>query len=469
MTLAQLLESLREKRAAAMAKLQGIMELAAAEDRCTTPEEAAEYTTLDASVKAYDADIQRCDERIQAAAANATASIVASATQTAQATVVARATQAVHAPAIISARSISDTFEGQTYVRTLIAQALGRVYQVSAIDVAKARWGNQSAAVVHALSRPFATAVPGGGTSTWMAEMLDIDSTQDFITYLRSKTLFDSMNLRPLAPYVTVGGQDQVGTGYWVAEGAGIGVNTLSLLTVSLTPLKMGAIKAVTKESLRVNTAFQEKIIRDDLVASAVQLIDSRFFSTTAAGTGSPAGIFNGVSPTASVGGQWEGVVADIKNLVATFVAAKNVSGLRLFMNPATALTIGSLRNDMSGNKMFPDLTINGGTLENIPVATGDNIGAAVVALIKEDEIYSVQTEGPQLEISVSDQATIEMNDTPLGNVLTPTAATANPVSMFQTESVAFKIVRPVNYAKRRSHAVAFINDADYSAAAPTA
>jgi hypothetical protein len=462
MNLAQLLALYQGQRADANARLDALTTLVATEARGFTPEEQAEFATLEATVSALVGDEARVQARLDAAAANAQPVIaVSQSVQAARAAAPVRA--AAQAPAIIRARSHSDAFEGQTYTRSIIAQAVARMEGVSAMDVARARWGAQAASVEHLLQKRYAASVPGGSTTTYMAEMLDIDSEQDFITFLRSKTIFDRLNLRPLAPYVTVGGQDAAGTAFWVGEGRGIGVNALSLLTVSLTPLKLGAIKAVTKESLRINSTLQERVIRDDLIESAVQLIDGRFFSATAGGTGvSPAGIFYNLAALDSAGNDWQGVVADVNQLVATFVAAKNVNNLSLVMNPAMALTIGSLRGVM-GNKMFPDIRIDGGTLENIPVLTGDNVGASVIALVKQDEIYSVEVAGPQLEISTTDQATIEMNDTPLANLNDSTAGTANPISMFQTESVAFKMVRPVNWAKRRAHAVAWIDDADYT------
>ena len=35
---------------------------------------------------------------------------------------------------------------------------------------------------------------------------------------------------------------------------------------------------------------------------------------------------------------------------------------------------------------------------------------------------------------------------------------------MFQTESTAFKVVRSINYAKRRANAVQYVTDGDYGA-----
>jgi hypothetical protein len=68
-----------------------------------------------------------------------------------------------------------------------------------------------------------------------------------------------------------------------------------------------------------------------------------------------------------------------------------------------------------------------------------------------------------QTEIDASDQASIEMLDNPTNN-----AATGGPttmVSMYQTNSVAVKAVRFVNWKKKRSGAVSFIKEAAYVAA----
>jgi hypothetical protein len=58
----------------------------------------------------------------------------------------------------------------------------------------------------------------------------------------------------------------------------------------------------------------------------------------------------------------------------------------------------------------------------------------------------------------------IEMSSAPTGEGVTPTAASQAMVSMFQAESTAIKVVRSINFAKRRTTAVAFIGDAAYGA-----
>jgi hypothetical protein len=50
----------------------------------------------------------------------------------------------------------------------------------------------------------------------------------------------------------------------------------------------------------------------------------------------------------------------------------------------------------------------------------------------------------------------------------TPVAVSKQPVNLFQNESVAIKVVRSFNYAKRRTTAVTWMTDANYGTAIPT-
>ena len=112
------------------------------------------------------------------------------------------------------------------------------------------------------------------------------------------------------------------------------------------------------------------------------------------------------------------------------------------------------------GQTEFPGITADGGTLLGDPVVTGDNVGATDLILLKPRDIYRIGDLG--LQVSVSQEATIEQSSVPAGAALTHTAASANLQNTFQQELTAIKIVRPINFAKRRSSAVAYIDDAAY-------
>ena len=77
------------------------------------------------------------------------------------------------------------------------------------------------------------------------------------------------------------------------------------------------------------------------------------------------------------------------------------------------------------------------------------------MALIKGDEIFLGDEGG--IQVSVSDQATLQMDSAPTqSSIGTPTATAV--VSMFQTNSVAFLVERFINFAKRRSTALVWAN-----------
>ena len=71
--------------------------------------------------------------------------------------------------------------------------------------------------------------------------------------------------------------------------------------------------------------------------------------------------------------------------------------------------------------------------------------------MVNASDIYFADEGG--IEISLSREASLEMSTTPTGNSLSSTGAAL--VSMFQTNSVAFRAERALNSAPRRPEAVA--------------
>ncbi len=67
---------------------------------------------------------------------------------------------------------------------------------------------------------------------------------------------------------------------------------------------------------------------------------------------------------------------------------------------------------------------------------------------------------GGEVVIDASGEASVQMLDNPTNNAQAGTPTTM--VSMWQTDSVAVRAIRHINWAKRRSTAVAYIKDAAY-------
>lgn len=363
------------------------------------------------------------------------------------------------APAVIK-KDVDDKFQGQSFTRMVIAKALANMDGVDPIRVAEARYGKTNPRLVQWMKGD----VAGGATISgeWGTELTRLDGlfTGDFISYLYGRTLFDSLPLRTVPANVTIKGQDGASTGYWVGEGKAINVTTADFSTTNLRPLKVAALAVISNELIRDSSPSAEMLVRDSLVEASSQKVDSTFFSNSAAASNvSPAGILNNLTAGTSAGTTAANLRTDIQSLYAAFIAAKNASGLVFCMTPSLAKSISLMTTDL-GITEFPGMAGGSPTLAGDPVFAGDNVGAGDLILMKPSEIYKIGDGGVQ--VSVSREATIEMADNPGSESLGPTDFTGKVVSMFQTENTAIKVVRSINWAKRRTHAVRYIGDADY-------
>ncbi|MBS0339805.1 MAG: phage major capsid protein [Proteobacteria bacterium] len=365
------------------------------------------------------------------------------------------------APAIHVNKEADEKFKGQNYTRLVIAKALGRLLDVSPIAIAQQRWGKSNPKLVEVVKA--AVAGGGSGSGEWGAELVSLNAQYqgDFIDFLYASTIYDRLPLREVPANVTIKGQDGAATGYWVGESKAIPASKADFLSVNLTPLKVAAIAVVSNELLRDSSPSAEMLVRDSLVNASAQRIDQTFLSSSAAVAGvSPAGILNGLTPITSAGNEIADVISDVKALYAPFIAANNASGLEFVTTETLAKALGLMQNAL-GNFAFPGLTASGGNLLGDPLAAGGNVGAGDFILLKPSDIYKIGDRG--VEISISREAAIEQDSAPTGATDTPTGVTAtNLTSMFQSESTAIKVVRPINFAKRRASAVAYIDAAAY-------
>jgi hypothetical protein len=449
------IQELREERNQKAARQAELMDLRKAEDRRFTADEATEFDALTEEVGMLDDDIRvKQFEATNAAAATAVHGKSAD-----------EGSRSRGGVSFVRKTDPEDAFKGQSFIRLAVAKAAAYVAMregnfVTPDMIAKHRWGKTHPNLVNAIK----SAVAGGGTGSgeWGAELAQSSTnfTGDFIEYLYSQTIFDRLPLRAVPARVHIKGQDGAATGYWTGESKAIAVSKPDFSDVELTPLKAGAIAVCSKELVLDSSPSAEMWIRDSIVQASAQRVDTTFLSASAASAGvSPAGILNGLSAAAPSGTDAAAVRADLMTLYTGFLAAKNASGLVQIMTPSMAKALSLLVNSL-GQAEFPGLNANGGTLLGDPVFTGDNVTAGNWILLKPSDIWKIGDGG--IELSMSDSATIEQNDSPAGAGDTPTAASATLMSLWQTEQVGFKVVRRINYAKRRSSAVAYLSDAEY-------
>jgi HK97 family phage prohead protease len=454
-TITEQIAALVAARAEKSARMQAIMQKSMDEGRSTDAAEAEEFDTLEGEIKTADQDLARLRTLEKLAAEKAVA--VKGASQE-------EGTASRGGATILVRKSDADEkFKGQNYVRMVIAKAMARLEDTTPASIAMARWAKSNPTLVAIIK---ANEVPGGGSGSgeWGHELVTANNqyTGDFIEYLYSQTVFDKLPLRSVPANVLIKGQDGAATGYWVGESKPIPATTVDFMDVTLTPLKVAALAVISNELIRDSSPDAEMLVRDALVNASAQRVDTTFLSTAAAVSGvSPAGILNGVTAIHSAGPDGDGLRADIKALYAAFITAKNATGLELVTNPALAKSIQLMTNTL-GLTEFPGINATGGTLLGDTVVTGDNVNPNWMMLLKPSDIYRIGDLGVQ--VSVSREAMIEQSSAPTGATDTPVAASQMMTSMFQSESTAIKVVRPISFGKRRASAVQYIDDADYGA-----
>lgn len=354
-----------------------------------------------------------------------------------------------------------EKFKGENFVRIQIAKALSYKQNRSAVAIAEERWGQTHKQLVNVIRATVAGMGSGSGEAG--AELLNLDAmyTGDFIEYLYSRTVYDQLPFRMVPANVRVKGQDGQYTGYWVGQSKAIPTSKGDYSSVDLTPLKVAGLAVISMELLEDSSPAAEGLVRDGLVQASSQRVDQTLFSADAAVAGvSPAGLLNGVSALSPSGTDLAATRADFQALLSPFVTAKMATGLYIVMNPGTGLALSMMYGSLD-QPAYPDVNENGGTINRRPVVVGDNVTSGDVIAIRPQDVWKIGDSGVRVEMST--EATIEQRDDPTGATDTPTGVTTTGLTnMFQEESVAFKVVRRINFQKRRSNAVQYLSNVEW-------
>lgn len=446
MDIQEQIRAFQQKRNEATERQTQIMKAAGDEGRTLDENEASEYDGITAEV----GHIEKHLERLRALSVDGSnADPVKS-----------------KAPTIIVKKTDpDDKFHGQGFTRLAIAKALSVMSggEYSPGQIAEMRWGKSHPNLVRWIKAPADVAGGVSSDAAFAGRLVTPDNryTGDFIEYLAGMTIYDRLPLREVPANITIKGQDGIATANWVGEAAAIPPSAQSFTTISLTPLKVAAISVLSNEIIRDSSPSAEMLVRDGLAQAIGQKIDQTFLGTANETSGVlPAGILYNLSAGSSNGTTADDVRADIMDLYAQFLTAKNASGLYVVTTTTLAKTISLMVNAM-GVREFPEMNAMGGTLLGDPCVAGDNVGSGDLILLKPSDIWKIGDLG--IDVSISRDATLEMNTEPAMEGAGPTTPTGKLVNMFQTEMTAFKVVRPINFKLRRSTAVAYIGDAAYA------
>jgi HK97 family phage prohead protease len=336
--------------------------------------------------------------------------------------------------------------------------------------IAEQLYGPQSI-VVGALK----TAVGAGSnvSANWAANLVGAETTvfADFVEYLRPRTIIGQFgangipSLRDVPFRTALITQSAAGSGYWVGEGKAKPLTSMNFTRTTLVPLKVANICVLTDESIRDSSPKSDAIVRDELVMALTARLDQDFIdpSKTASAGVSPASITNGAHSIASTGTDEAAARLDIRGVFDVFDAADNPpEAAVLIMSPRVARGLAGLYTDL-GQKVFPTMSVRGGTVDGTPVIVSRYVDNNVI-LVNASDIYLGDEGG--VSVDMSSEASLEMSDAPSHNSTTPTAAQL--VSMFQTNSVAIRAERTINWARRRTASVAYLTGVQWGGDLPT-
>jgi len=315
---------------------------------------------------------------------------------------------------------------------------------------------------------------------SWAGALVQTDGPfADFAEWLRPQTILGRFGtngipaLRRVPFRVGLVSQTSGGQGYWVGESQPKPLTTFGFARTTMLPLKVANITVLSEEVIRDSSPSAETLVRDQLAAALSERLDTDFIDPGLSATAtSPASILNGVSGLNSNGNQIAAVLADINQLIAAFKSANNPLNSGVFiMSELIALQLAMLQNPL-GQQQFPTVTMSGGSLYGIPILTSQFLvdtptGGTIVALINASDIYFADEGG--ISVDLSREASLEMVDPPTNTPNTlgspPASTGASLVSMFQTNNVAFRAERTINWMRRRESGVAWLTGVNWGEA----
>lgn len=461
MNIAEQIKAFEKAKEGKSARRTEIQNAAADEGRTKNEAEREEFDTLGDEIKSIDAELKDLRELEVAAAATAKPlGNVKDIKSGSEARAPSRAE--VKAPVLP---------KGTAFTRYAMAIALGKGNLVQAVEIAK-NWKDSTPEVETVLR----AAVAAGSTTDadWAKPLVEYQNmTSEFAELLRPQTIIGRIQgLRQVPFNIKVPRQTAGSSASWVGEGKPKPVSELAFDQIQLGMTKLAGIVVLTEELVRASNPAAEGIVRTDLAATIVSTMDRDFVDPTNAGAANvkPASITNGVTPVAASGTDADAVRADVRALLAKFLAANmNLSGAVWIMSETSALGLSLMLNPL-GQPEFAGLQINGGsggTFFNLPVVLSENVmpnpgsgdpvtgdGARII-LAKASEIL-VADDG-QVMLDASNQASLQMNTA-------PTEGASELVSLWQNNLVGIRAERFINWSKRRASAVQYIDGAKYGA-----
>jgi len=185
--------------------------------------------------------------------------------------------------------------------------------------------------------------------------------------------------------------------------------------------------------------------LRDELTRGLSAFLDDALLSTTAANaaTGAPAGLLNAEPRFGSAGSSTANVHTDVVKLIGDFSATNpGIERMAIVMSPGTAARVALAT-------AAPDSTMDGGHLFGVPAFTSPAAGANLIAV---DLSAIVIADNDELNVDLSQQASVELSTTPTSPVVSGTVH----VSLWPLGLVGLRCRRYLNWKRARTSAILY-------------
>lgn len=446
-TIAEQIAALEASRQAKAARMTDVMQKSMDEGRSTDTGEQEEFDTLSGELEAIDGDLKRL--RALEKAQMATAKPVNHVKTSELGTSLRNGVQL----------KANEPDKGIRFARYAKCLALSTKTHQPIVGVAESLYGQSDPNLID-IVKAAVSAMTTGNTDALVGNE---GGFADFVEFLRPQTIlgrFGTGNVPSLTriPFrVPLISETSEADAQWVGEGKAKPLTRMGAGRTELTPLKIATIAVQTMELIRDSSPSSDILIRNSLAKAIAKRSDLSFIDPNSAPANGvrPGSILNGVTPIVnSTATGADGVREDVQALIGAFVAANNPLQSGVWVMSATyALRLMMLLNPL-GQREFPGITMQGGTFFELPVVVSNYL-TDYVALVNAEDIWVADEGG--VDIAMSTEASLEMDSAPAHNSDGPVAAEL--VSMFQTNSVAFRAERTINWARRRASAVAWMDN----------
>ena len=386
-------------------------------------------------------------------------------------------TTSASVPASVKAKEEAGTLLAKAGVVSLLAH----VQRCAPDAIIQERYSHDPRVkAVHDFMAKSATEVATTTATGWAAELVSTD-TVGFINELEAVSIYGAMVAGgtgiPFGTNSSISMPKRSGSGAvsgsFVQEGASIPVKADAYGLQTFNRYKAAVIVPFTAEIAQRSSPQIEGLIRNAIVSDTGDMLDSVLMNAGANAIAGvrPASPFFGAATQASAGDDQASILTDLKFLLGILSSANAGRSPAIVMNPARATALTLLTNS-NGAFVFRD-EIAQGRLLNVPLVISTNCPADQVYIIDLADFASA-FDAPNFV--ASEQVTLVMADddgtdptmefenavSTTGSLNVSDAAGTTPPtvvkSMFQTNSIALRMIMPVTWGMMRSNTAGYLS-----------